>query len=177
MAEILKRTEATPAAYPAVPSGLSVKAAALDSDMVWQRIESFIAHRWTDRQVVWTVEGPGCFEPDLTPATITAMDLWQSDAWQPVALVASPLGGQVLPGEGPYRFTADVGSGAVPAAVSEAFKRLAEYMAPGEEHPGASSYSVQIPAIHLEETRSAAWLAKALQLSGAADLLRPYRRA
>ncbi|MFC3118192.1 hypothetical protein ACFOHS_07920 [Jhaorihella thermophila] len=55
--EILKRDEAIPASYPAVPSGLSVAAAALDGDMIWQRIEAYTAHRFTDRQVIWTVEG------------------------------------------------------------------------------------------------------------------------
>ncbi len=55
MSTTLKETEAIAAAYPATPAGLSTAAAALDPDVIWQRIESYIAHRWTARSVVWTV--------------------------------------------------------------------------------------------------------------------------
>ena len=104
MVEITKRTEAIPAEYPDVPSGLSTAAAALDSDMIWARIESYIAHRWSDRQVIWTVEGPGDWETDLTPATVSATEVWENYAWTAVTLDASALGGSVLPGYGPYRW-------------------------------------------------------------------------
>ncbi|MEQ9258136.1 MAG: hypothetical protein RIG84_03465 [Roseovarius sp.] len=178
MSEVLKREEATPATYPAAPAGLSDAAAALDADMIWQRIEAYIAHRWTDREVKWTVEGPGEWEPDLTPATITATEIWQDDAWTATTLTASALGGYVLPGEGPYRFTADVGSGSVPAAVSEAFRRLAEYMAEPVDKHGAGRFEVDLGgAIKEGFDRNPAWVAKSMQLSGAGDLLRPYRRA
>ena len=175
--DILKRDEAIPASYPAVPSGLSTAAAALDSDMIWARIESYIAYRWTDREVVWTVEGGGDWASDLTHATLRATELWQSNAWAAVTLEPSPLGGLCLPGAGPYRFTADVGSGTVPAVVDEAFRRLAEYMAETEDHPGSSGYKVNIGPVDIEETRSPTWMARAMQNSGAGDLLRNYRRA
>ena len=178
MAETIKQTEAIPSSYPAVPSGLSTAAAALDSAMIWQRIESYTAFRWADRQVVWTVEGEGDWCPPLTPATVTAVEVWEALAWTATTPPASPYGGYDFPGEGPYRVTADVGDGTAPAAVNEAFRRLAEYMAEGEKHPGASSFSTSIGgAIDISETRNAAWMARALQNSGAADLLRPYRRA
>lgn len=78
---------------------------------------------------------------------------------------------------GPYRFTATVGGGDVPAAVSEAFRRLAEYLADDPERSGASSYSVNMGgAIEESFNRNPAWIARALDLSGAADLLRPYKR-
>ena len=64
-----------------------------------------------------------------------------------------------------------------PAAVSEAFRRLAEYMADDTDRAGVSSYSVNMGgAIQESYQRSAAHAARALQNSGAADLLRPYRR-
>jgi len=106
MVEILKRDESIPAAYPAVPSTMSAAAAALDAGMIWARIEAYIAHRWTARAVVWTVAGPGEWSPDLTPASVSATEIWQNDSWATETLTAGPLGGYVLDGAGPYRFTA-----------------------------------------------------------------------
>lgn len=177
MVEILKRVEAVPVDYPAVPDGLSVAAAALDSDMLWARLESYIAHRWTARAVVWTVQGPGTWSPDLAPVTLATAEIWQSEDWSPVTLEASPLGGWLLPGVGIYRFAGAIDAGTVPAGVTEAFRRLAEYSAEDPGTHGASTYEVELGPIGLKYDRSPAWLAKAMQNSGAADLLRPYRRA
>ena len=176
--DILKRLEQSPASYPAAPSGLSTEAAALDSDMIWSRIEAYTAHRFTVRTVTWTVTGPGSFEPDLTPATITTSEIWDGTGYIPASLDASFMGGAVLGHEGPYRITATVGAGPVPAAVSEAYRRLAEYLAadPGGV-VGASSYSVGIGQLTETIRRDPAFIAKAMQMSGAGDLLRPFRRA
>lgn len=175
-ATTIKQTEAVPSAYPAAPDGLSTAAAALDADMIWQRIESYVAHRWTSRAVVWTVEGCGEWQPPLTPATITTVEIWQGGAWETVALPPSPMGGYCLPG-GTYRFTGTVGSGTVPAAVNEAFRRLAEYMAAKQGAPGTTRERVTAGSVTVDKSRSASWAAQAMQNSGAGDLLRPYRRA
>lgn len=177
MAVTIKQAEAAPEAYPDAPDGLSTAAAALDADMIWQRIESYIAHRWTERDVVWTVEGPGDWQPPLAPATIATTEIWQGDAWQTVTLSPSALGGYALPGCGPYRFSGTAGDGDVPAAVNEAFKRLAEYMAAKKGKPGATHDRITAGTVTIEQSRSASWMAQALQNSGAADLLRNYRRA
>ena len=176
MVETVKQVEAVPASYPATPDGLSIAATALDHNAVWQRIEAYIAHRWTVREVIWTVEGEGDWTPPLSPATITTAEKWESNTWVTVTLPDGPYG-YCLPSDGPYRITANVGAGSVPAPVSEAFRRLAEYLAPGERHPGSASFKTGLASIDLEETRAPTWVAKAMQLSGAADLLRPYRRA
>ena len=177
MTVTIKQTEAIPASYPATPSGLSAAATALDPDMIWARIESYIAHRWTDRQVIWIAEGSGEWVPPLTPATVTTIEVWEANAWSATVPLPSPLGGYELPGDGPYRITADVGSGTVPSGVETAFRRLAEYMAEVDPKPGASDYEVSIGSLEQSYRRSPTWLAKAMQNSGAADLLRPYRRA
>ena len=177
MATTIKQTEAIPASYPTTPTGLSVAAAALDPDMIWQRIESYIAHRWTARSVVWIVEGCGEWNPPLAPATVSATEEWIDLAWAAITPDASALGGYVLDGDGPYRFTASVGSGTVPAAVDQAFTRLAEYMADSSPGPkGATSASHDVGSISISHDRSATWLARAMHNSGAADLLRNYRR-
>ena len=176
MAATLMQTEGVPASYPATPTGLSLAAAALSAAMIWQRIEAYISTRWTARVVIWTAEGPGDWTPPLTPATFTAWEQWTGTAWAAYTPDASPFGGYGLACEGPYRFTATVGSGTVPEAVNEAFRRLAEYMASTIENPGATSEAYSVGPINVSVSRGATWAARAMSNSGAADLLRPYRR-
>lgn len=177
--EILKRQESNPATYPDVPSGLSTAAAALSSDMLWQRIESYIAHRWSARSVTWVMQGPGAWAPDLTPATVSASEKFVNAAWESVTLDAEWNGGFYLPGDSIYRFTATVGDASpndVPAVVEEAFRRLAEYSAEDPGSHGTASYSVSVGPISQEFDRAPTWLARAMQYSGAGDLLRPFRK-
>jgi hypothetical protein len=178
MIDVLKQFEEIPAQYPAVPADLSAEAAALDEAMIWARIEDYIAHRFTEREVVWTLLGNGGdqFHPRLTPVTSSVADLWTGEAWEAVTLLQGPLG-VCLPASGTYRITAQVGGGDVPAPVSEAFRRLAEYLAADPGTAGASSTSVSIGPIEETLDRAPTWIARAMQHSGAADLLRTYRRA
>jgi hypothetical protein len=181
----IKAIESLPDEYPAVdgsPSILSAAAAAIDPAIIWQRIESYVAYRWSSRALTWIVEGPGEWAPPLAPSIIHTKTVWCGDAWQTADLSPAPCGGFVLPGSGPYRFTSTVGSGAeLPEAVIEAFRRLAEYFASkvGDTDPaGARSVRVSIGGeIEAGHSRDQAWTALALQNSGAGDLLRPYRRA
>jgi hypothetical protein len=145
---------------------------------IWQRIESYAAHRWTSRAVVWVAEGPGDWSPPLTPATIATVEKWTGEAWTADMLAPSPLGGYVLAGCGPYRFSGTAGAGVtvVPEAVFEAFRRLAEYMAARGE-AGVLSERASAGTITVEKTRAASYAARAMQLSGAGDLLRPFRSA
>ncbi|WP_084421837.1 hypothetical protein [Henriciella litoralis] len=176
MAVTLKQTEAIPASYPDSPDGLSDKAAAVPADAIWERIESYIAHRFTPRSVVWTVEGGGDWQAPLTPASFETVEVWSDGVWADCMPDASPWGGYELPGDRPYRITADVGGGDVPAAVSEAFRRMAEYLAEPRRAAGSSSFSMRLDVIEISMQRNPAWLARAMQNSGAGDLLRPYRR-
>lgn len=176
--DILKQFEAVPAAYPAAPSGLSTEAAALDADMIWARIEDYCAHRWTVREVVWTILGDGAdqWHPPLTPVVSREGHVWREE-WVAVSLLDGPLG-IILPHDGTFKITAQVGGGDVPAPVLAAFGRLAEYSADTDERSGATDYSVDMGgAIKESYRRYPSWLARAMQYSGAADLLRPYRRA
>jgi len=179
---ILKQTEAAPDAYPDAPEGLSVAAAALSADLIWQRIESYVSRRWTARTVAWIVEGPGVFEAPLSPAEFTTFERWDatSEAWAEVTISASALG-YILEAEGPYRLTATVGGGSpaptVPETVNEAFRRLAEYFTETADKPGSGRYSVDVGGLREEYERNPAFLARAIVNSGAGDLLRPFRRA
>jgi len=177
MIDVIKQFEDVPAAYPDAPSGLSAAAAALDADMIWARIESYTAHRFTEREVVWTLRADGGdeFHPRLTPVVSSVAHYW-GDQWEGLTLLDGPLG-LCLPFDGTYRITAQVGAGDVPAPISEAFRRLAEYLADDSGTAGASSTSVAIGPIQEELERSPNWVARAMQQSGAGDLLRPFRKA
>ena len=172
MAETLKAVEGLPASYPAV-TGLSVEAAALDASVIWQRIEGYIARRWTLRSITWTVEGDGDWTPPLTPATIATVEEWAGTAWAAAILPASPLGGNSLPGLGPYRFAGTVGAGTPPAAVLEAFRRLAEYSVEAKDRggfkgrPGATSTTFNLGSVTRSFERAPNWVARAMINSGA----------
>ena len=159
----------------------------------WQRVESWIAHRWNERTIEYIVQGDGDWHPNLSPSTIETVEVWRDGAWVAATLDPTPLGGYVLDGEGPYRFTGTVGSeNDPPRAVKEAVFRLAQYFlaineTPPEHRivstlktdqapfyePGAFQHSLRQLEI---ERPNAQWIARAMQLSGAADLLRPYRK-
>jgi hypothetical protein len=180
-ATTIKQTEAVPSDYPDPAWPLSSAAAALPIPMIWQRIEAYVAYRWTAREVEWIVEGPGEWRPPLAPAEITDVEVWSSaDEWEAATPRASPLGGYYLPATGPYRFTATVGGGSpapeVPEIVIEAFRRLAEYFAARTGKAGARSESVAAGSVNISTTRSASWMAQAIENSGAGDLLRSLRR-
>jgi hypothetical protein len=182
MIDVIKQFEAVPAVYPDAPSGLSTAAAALDAAAIWARIEAYTAYRFTVREVVWTLRGDSGdkWHPRLTPVVSRMAELWGSDAWEPVTLLDGPFG-DCLPVTGIYRIIAHVGAGNTPAPVLEAFRRLAEYLEGARKstsEPGASSVRTSIgDNLDFEVDRNPAWVARAIQYSGAGDLLRPYRRA
>lgn len=168
MVATIKQVEAIPESYPDA-----------SAPAIWERIEAYIAHRFTPREVVWTVEGPGEWVPPLIPATVTTAEIWNGEAWEALTVGPAPLGGYWLSGCGPYRFTATVGGGGAPAAVLEACSRLEAYLAAdvGMITVGAQSERRQVGDVDVAIERNPNWMARALQHSGAADLLRPYRRA
>lgn len=177
MATTIRQTESIPENYPAAPT-MNAAATALDAVMIWQRIEAYTAWRWSERAVEWIVEGAGQWEPPLSPTTITKAEIWRGAAWEELTLPAAPLGGFMLSGDGPYRFTGIVGEedADVPVSVKEAFRRLAEYSAQSRGKAGARSERIGAGSISLSHTRSASWLAQAMENSGAGDLLRKWRK-
>lgn len=177
MIDVIKQFEDVPAVFPNAPGGLSAAASALDPNMIWARIESHTSHRFTEREVVWTLHANAGdqFHPRLTPVVSSVAHFW-GDQWEGLTLLEGPLG-LCLPFDGTYRITAQVGGGDVPAPVSEAFRRLAEYLSADLGTAGASSTSVAIGPIQEELNRSPNWIARAMQHSGAGDLLRNLRRA
>ena len=174
----IKEIEATPAAYPNAPAGLSDEAVAIDPSVIWSRLESWVRVRWSPRTVVWLVEGPGDFAPPLQPVTVETVEVWGADDWSSVTAIPSPYGIR-LPGAGPYRITATVGSDNPPDATAEAaYTRLAEFLAssPDEFKPGMSSMAVSVGDVSTRISRDPHFVAKAVHSSGAFDLLRSVKR-
>lgn len=167
---------------PSIRSPIEGLADDVDSGPIWDRIEDYVAWRWTVRSVRWIVEGPGDWSPPLRPTSVVLVERWTGEAWEEAIAPPSPFGGLQLDC-GLYRVEAEVGGGPIPAGVQEAVRRLSLYtsdsMKPGlTGRSGASSGSYRLGnSVTADFERSPEWIARALINSGAADLLRPYRRA
>lgn len=172
-----KLTEEQPEEYPEV-TGLSIEALLLVQGALWGRIESYVAWRWSPRSTVWLASGQAGdqFTLPLAPISDMTAERWNKEAWESHDLLQGPFG-FILPCGGPWRFTATIGAdAALPESVAEAFRRYAEYMAADPIAPGASSVSESIGPISETWSGRPDHIARAIVNSGAADLLRPYRR-
>lgn len=179
MAVVLSEVEGTPAAWPDVTpypiaaewSALDPQNPTLDPATVWRVVERWVTTRWRSRSLVYVVEGPGSWSSRLTPFTLTGAERWDGAGWVNETLTPAPLGYAL--DDFTYRVTGTVGgSGDVPEDVQEAWRRLHSYLL-----GSASEHLDQTASYREGETeRPRAHAAQALRLSGAADLLRNYRR-
>tara|TARA_B100001540_G_scaffold105745_1_gene95316 strand:- start:2949 stop:3512 length:564 start_codon:yes stop_codon:yes gene_type:complete len=186
MVDVIKFEEAEPATWPTLTEIYDDASTENTPVMphVWQRIEDHIAYRWTARSCVWTVQGPGDWRPHLSPVSAVTVEVWDetTGTWSAVIADPIPADGFYLPREKTYRINATAGdnAGAVPQPVVEAYNRLSDYLV--EETVtaipvGSSAHALKLgDGIDESITRSPNYVAKALQYSGAADLLRKYRR-
>ena len=182
MATLLREIEGTPESWPTVilhyparvpdGGGGGESLPTVDAATVWRRIEAWIGHRWASRPVSWVLEGPGEFEPRLQPFTLVSIEQWDDAAgWVEATAAPSALGYCLA--EGRYRITGTAGDDSTPPeTVQEAFRRLHEYASGIAQHRGAR----MADTVADDRTRPTAWAARAMNLSGAADLLRPWRR-
>ena len=171
---------------------LSEKAQLLNQEIVWRRMESFVSYRWHSRSVEWLVEGMGDWEPPLEPATISGVEVWNGEGWTSVNLSPSPFGGVQIPDDLTYRIIATVGTSSLADLtddVKEAFRRLANYVSAqglvnltreGASILGLTKASIETKVgesmnrIEIEQNLRSN--ARALEFSGAGDLLRKYRK-
>jgi hypothetical protein len=156
--------------YPAAPDDLSTDAAAIEPAVIWDRLEAFTNFRWSttvmdfvvnpDHQVMW--------HPPYLPFVV---DLVNGEPADP-----DEFGAVELAGRSTVRAT--IGGGDVSEAVKAAYRRLAEYFAVRDEMPaGAQRYAVSIGDISETISKRGDHMARAMQNSGAADLLKKYRKA
>ena len=192
MTHVIRFEEDVAAIYPQLVELESVAGAPSTSDTcdvdpaVWDRLESYVAHRWTPRQAVWTVQGgDDLFTPHLSPLSSVVIDQWDSvlKVWETSTTATAAPTGYCLPcADTVYRITATVGANAdpVPQIVVAAYSQLDRYMKElysSDAPAGSAEHSLSLDAGLTESVkRSPAWLAKAMQYSGAGDLLRGYRR-
>jgi hypothetical protein len=172
--------EGQPVAWPPLHD-LTDAAFYVPAGAYWGRIEGWITHRWPERSAVFIVQGPGCWRPVPEPFTVATVEEWRDNAWalldtEQVAQLASPLG-FTLGGEGLFRFAGTLGDddATVPAPVLEAARRLAEFFAAGQAE-GPAPFEAEKLGDFSRHGRPSNWMARPLELSGAADLLRPWRR-
>lgn len=167
MIRAIKQTEGVPVDYPAVEG---VEGAALAA--AWQRVEHFIAWRYSPREVVWRVSScAGEWSPPLAPIVSITAQQGSEPAYVPET---GPMGGYVLR-DGDTVLTATVGAGPAPAVVLEAVRRLAAYNVTADQIPaGVTRFSSG--SFNASVRREDIAPARAMVNSGAADLLRAYRR-
>lgn len=171
MSLTLKQTEAVPETYPAV-EGVTGDALAI----AWQRAEHYIAWRFCEREVIWRVQSDGCeWQAPLAPVTALTVQVEGGEAYEPET---GPMGGWELPC-GAVTVTATVGGGPAPAAVLEAVRRYAAFMAQlnAANVPPLGVTRVDSGDLGLSFRVEERNPAMAMIKSGAADLLRAYRRA
>lgn len=176
MAMTLRVLEDDPETRPAVEGADT----AVPASVVWERLEKWTNYRWGVRNVLFLVQGSGPWEPRLRPATFVSAERWEFGDWVPAEVSAHPLGFD-LPdnGDDPFRLAFTVGAATASDTVKDAFRRLTNYMAETEGAfavAGASSVSGSIGSYSKSWRRSPSWRARAMEHSGAGDLLRPYRR-
>jgi hypothetical protein len=171
-----------PADSQAIPSTPEADEATLRklARAAWLRVESYIGHRWGVRSVTFIVDGPGCWVPPLRPFAATTFEQWLDNGWTAVTLAPSALGGYVLDQAGPYRLTGNLGTAtAPPQPVTEAVWRLTKFFEAADTMPaeerGLSRHKLDLGALSVEREQNPTWIARALQQSGAGDLLRPWR--
>jgi len=162
----IRQIEALPESYPAI-TGVDEA----DLPIIWQRIEHHIAYRYSAREVIWHLEADaGEWLPPLAPIVeITAV---QGDD-TPAEPELGSFGYKLACGQ--TSITATVGAGPVPEAVSEAARRLSRYLAQEAELPPGFT-RVDSGELSIAVSRRDITPAMALQNSGAADLLRAFRK-
>lgn len=173
--ELLSIEEAAPAAWPDPPSGTFT----VSNETIWRRLEGWTRYRFALRQVVWTVEGPGLFVPTLRPFALVEAEAWIDDTWTATTLTPWSVGYRIPVGQ--YRIAGTVGEPdsaasppkALPADLAEAYRRLGYFLDEAGADPAKGLTAGRDGDYSFR--RSEGWAAKAIHLSGAADLLRTYR--
>lgn len=156
--------------YPAAPSGLSDDAAAIEPAVIWDRLEAFCNYRWSETVVEFTVNPPCAmqWQPPYVPFVV---DLVNGEAATP-----DDFGAVALSSRSKVRCT--IGGETPSETMLTAYRRLAEYFAATDDTPGGvSRYSFSVGDVSENWSRRADHMARAIHNSGAADLLRKYRKA
>ncbi|SLN10775.1 hypothetical protein PSJ8397_00042 [Pseudooctadecabacter jejudonensis] len=179
---VIEQEEISTAVYPDAPDGLSDAAAALSKEIVWDRLEQFTNYKIGQRSIQFRVcsnRGQPWWIPAERPFEITGILIADTTLDDYVATPVRPRADGAVNLEGKAALvTATVGLATAPPLFLEAYKRLAEYFAASQIGPeGVTRYSLSVgPDITEGYSKQATHTAKAMVNSGAADLLRKYRK-
>ena len=156
--------------YPAKPSGLSTDAEAIDAAVIWDRLEAFTNYRWSTTEIEFVVNPDHeiQWKPPYVPFGILEVNGEPADP--------DTFGAVTLRNRSKVLVT--IGGATPSPTVNKAYRRLAEYFAVRDDMPaGAQRYSVNIGDISETISKRSDHMARAMQNSGAADLLRKYKKA
>lgn len=156
--------------YPPAPDGLSDDAAAIEPAVIWDRLETWCNFRWSEAETEFTVNPPHAVQwvPPFGPFVV---DLVNGEA-----ATTDQFGAVTIRDRSKLRCT--IGGATPSETVLAAYRRLAEYFAATDTAPaGVQRYAVNIGDISETYSRRSDHLARAMQNSGAADLLRKFRKA
>ena len=153
--------------YPAAPAGAP---AGIANEVVWDRLEAFCNFRWSETVMEFVVNPP-CeieWQPPYVPFVI---DTVAGEAASP-----DDFGAVTLSEKSKVRAT--IGGVTPSETVNAAYLRLAEYMAAEDDAPGGvSRYSIDVGDIAESWSCKPDHMGKAIHNSGAADLLRKFKKA
>ena len=156
--------------YPEPPDGLSDDAAAIEPAVIWDRLEAFCNYRWSETVMEFVVapDHPVMWTQPYLPSVV---DLVNGEPAEPDEFGAVRINGR-------SKVRATIGGAAPSETVLAAYRRLAEYFAVRDEMPaGAQRYAVSIGDISETISKRPDHMARAMHNSGAADLLRKFRKA
>lgn len=151
--------------YPTAPADVTGSI----PEVIWSTLENYCATRWSTAEVEFVVcsHGRCAWRPPFFPFSIETVD------GEPAALNAF---GEVMLEPGRHKVRCQIGGQPVTAGVEEAYRRLAAYYANPDNRQGYSRHSVNLGG-EISESWSRGRNTSAVGNSGAAELLRQYRKA
>ena len=139
---VMGQEEVSEPVYPDAPDGLSVAAAALSKEVIWDRLEQFTNYKIGQRSIqfrVWSKIKQPWWIPAERPFEITEILIADTNLEDYVAKIVRPRAdGAVNLGGKAALVTALIGSTTAPPLFLEAYKRLAEYYAAPLQGEGIS---------------------------------------
>lgn len=151
--------------YPVAPAGANT---AVPPDVVWNQLEASVSARWSTSQIQLDLcaDHPCHYRLPYYPISNPLID--------GAAATVNEFGEVFIP-LGRHMLRADLGGLPVTSDVEESYIRLARYLADTGNLNGYSRYSVNLGG-EIAESWTRRIDKGALGNSGAADLLKPYRK-
>ncbi|MDQ2067081.1 hypothetical protein Q9295_11895 [Xinfangfangia sp. CPCC 101601] len=151
--------------YPAAPPDVTGSI----PEVIWSILENYVATRWSTAEVEFVVHSPcrNGWRPPYYPWVVQSVDGDPAEVNE---------FGEVTLEPGRHKVVCQIGGQVVTAGVQEAYRRLSAYYSDPDNQKGYSRYSVNLGG-EISESWSRGRNTSAVGNSGAAELLRKYRKA